>query len=310
MILKKANAIEITPTYDGTKATVYKHVERCGRICYKSEDRISDGSADKFVNMLIDKGHTAMIEHGTLYLTITADRFGRPVPEDILIYFTEFFSRNPYSTLNYTIDGVFDISKTIYVTTNMRVLEDNPLLKLNLLHYSIPLYNPPTEHHEKRRTFLITCDRGVSHELVRHRVFSFAQVSQRYVNYAKAKFGGQITYIIPNWLSLPEGDYNYLDSGFSFKFNTPVGVRCSSSLCEEFGEGAENWLLAMYYAERSYMRAPQSWTPQMSRSMLPNSTMTEIVMTGTEDQWGEFLKLRRDAAAHPQMREIAEMIEF
>ena len=136
----------------------YKMIELAGRTCYKSEDKITDTSAKEFVDRMIKLGHGAMLEHGTVYLTIakTAMNIGDPI----------FYVKNKYSKVRE--DGMF-----YYITTNMRVIVENN--KQDDLQYQVE----PTERHEKRITAKFICDRGVSHEFVRHRVFSFAQESTR-----------------------------------------------------------------------------------------------------------------------------------
>lgn len=168
-----------------------QHIEKIGRVCYKSEDKITeDGeSAKKFVKMLIGRGHEAMIEHSSLSVKFTVDR-------------------------------------------------------------------------------------GVSHELVRHRIASFAQESTRYCNYSKDKFDNGITFIKPFF----------------------------------FGEDTQNykeWVHAMGMAEKSYLQMLKDGaTPQEARSVLPNSTKTEITITANYREWRNFFKLRTDKAAHPQMQEV------
>lgn len=168
-----------------------QHIEKIGRVCYKSEDKITeDGeSAKKFVKMLIDRGHEAMIEHSSLSVKFTVDR-------------------------------------------------------------------------------------GVSHELVRHRIASFAQESTRYCNYSKDKFDNGITFIKPFF----------------------------------FGEDTQNykeWIYAMGIAEKSYLQMLKDGaTPQEARSVLPNSTKTEITITANYREWRNFFNLRTAKAAHPQMTQV------
>ena len=169
---------------------VLEHIEECGRVCYKSEDRITEGSAEVFVKNLLKRGHEAVLEH---------------------YYFTVKF----------------------------------------------------------------ICDRGVSHELVRHRLASYCQESTRYCNYAKGKFGGEITVIEPCYFE-----------------SNPHGYYIWETLCE----AAEN----AYFDILEY-----GHTPQEARAVLPNSLKTEVVMTANLREWRHFLKLRTAKAAHPQMRELA-----
>lgn len=168
-----------------------QHIEKIGRVCYKSEDKITaDGeSAKKFVKMIIDRGHEAMIEHSSLSVKFIVDR-------------------------------------------------------------------------------------GVSHELVRHRIASFAQESTRYCNYSKDKFDNGVTFIKP----------------FFF---------------EEGSDEFQLWKGAVSFAEQVYLGLLNiGRTPQEARSVLPNSTKTEITITANYREWRNFFKLRTAKAAHPQMREV------
>lgn len=180
----------LTPISDGGIEEL-KLIERIGRVCYKSEEKITeDGeSAKKFVAMLIKRGHEAMIEHGSISVKFV-------------------------------------------------------------------------------------CDRGVSHELVRHRIASFAQESTRYCNYSQDKFGSELTFIKPCFWE--EGSYAY-----------------------------EEWKYSVATAERIYMNLlGHDATPQEARSVLPNSLKTEITITANYREWRNIFKLRTAMAAHPQMREI------
>mgnify|MGYP002860700329 CR=1 FL=1 len=169
-------------------------IEKAGRTCYKSEDKITEESAKVFVAGLIKRHHEAMLEHSFLSI-----RF--------------------------------------------------------------------------------ICDRGVSHELVRHRLASFAQESTRYCNYSQSKFGEELTFISPDGLGWGNGDLHYYD-----------------------------WEEAMREAETSYMMLIHSGaSPQEARSVLPNSIKTEVVMSTNYREWRHFFKLRAARAtgpAHPQMEEI------
>lgn len=269
MNIVKPNVVEIEQKF-GSEINLFKHIEKCGRTCYKSEDKITKDSAAKFVNMIIDRGHTAMLEHGTIY-------FELPSSETSLI---NFFQNNKYSVVNTLLQ-----TKVSYITTNYRVLIQNREIYNELLCKYITLFNAPSEYHEKRRTFLITCDRGVTHELVRHRVFSFAQESTRYCNYSKDKFGKEITVVKPCfWDEDDDTDKQ--------------NIKCSI------------WKRDMKQAEDAYFELLDTGaTAQEARSVLPNSTKADIVMTGTNSQWKDFFELRCASDAHPQMREIADKIQ-
>ncbi len=193
---------EILTPIDGIKEL--QHIERIGRVCYKSEGNITeDGeSAKKFVSMLIKKGHEAMIEHSSLSIKFTVDR-------------------------------------------------------------------------------------GVSHELVRHRIASFAQESTRYCNYSNDKFGNEITTIQLLGGILEEN--KIINDGY------------------KLGLIINEWEKAMEDAEHHYIKLIElGATPQIARSVLPNSTKTEITITANYREWRNFFKLRTPASAHPQMREITK----
>ena len=180
-------SFEILSPVDGQ--AILQHIERCGRVCYKSEDKITDTSAQTFVGSIIKRGHEAVLEHASV-------------------------------------------------------------------------------------TVKFVVDRGVSHEIVRHRLAAYCQGSTRYCNYSKDGFGGQVTFIQPN----------FLDRGT---------------------RGWELWVLACEQAEKAYFDL-LNWgcSPQEARAVLPNSLKTEVVMTANLREWRHFFKLRTAPAAHPQMREV------
>lgn len=165
LVKPKFEIIEQQPGLIG----IYRQIEYAGRICYKSSDKITDDSAKPFVDRMIASGHGAMLEHGTVYLKRYSSK------EDNLEW-AEKYTLNPYSRVSYgdgstRIEGT--LYNTVYITTNLRVLVENS--QMDDLKYLCE----PTEYHERRVTVRFICDRGVSHEFVRHRVFSFAQESTR-----------------------------------------------------------------------------------------------------------------------------------
>ena len=175
-------------------------IERSGRVCYKSEDKIREGSAESFIRGIIKRGHESVIEHGSL-------------------------------------------------------------------------------------TVRVTCDRGISHEIVRHRIASYSQESTRYCNYTADKFGGQIVCIDPA-------------TGFGYDLDDPADRRKH-----------ELWQEAMEAAERGYFQLIQAGArPEEARAVLPNALKTEIVMTMDLREWRHFLRLRTGRGAHPQIVEVAGMI--
>ena len=143
---------------------IYKQIEIAGRTCYKSEDKITEDSAKGFVERMIKSGHGAMLEHGTVYLKFETMKS--------TIHPLDKYYHNKYSKVC-TEEGLTKQTKIVFVTTNYRVLVENGWLD------DLQYICEPTEHHERRITVRFVCDRGVSHEFVRHRVFSFAQESTR-----------------------------------------------------------------------------------------------------------------------------------
>lgn len=251
----------------------YKMIELAGRTCYKSEDKITEDSAKEFVDRMIKLGHGAMLEHGTVYLTVPDNAARTIVINGIRVtdYIYSHYLDNKYSRLSTTEH----LGDTVYhVTTNFRVLVENGWL--NDLQYQCE----PTEHHIKRITAKFICDRGVSHEFVRHRVFSFAQESTRYCNYSKDKFSNELTFIMPSW-------WNGLGTTHKQDFE-----------------------LFLEYCEEQYLEfVEQGWRPQEARQLLPNALKTELVMTGFEDDWEHFFELRCSKAAHPDAKKLADELK-
>lgn len=264
---------ELILQQDGLEG-VYKQIEIAGRVCYHSENRITEDSAEKFYKMLVNSGHYAMLEHGTVYLDMPI------TPEDVCRY-----SVNPYSKARVLGDRLL-------VTTNCRVIKENKWdSDLNYLCTS-------TEHHEMRYTMKFTTDRGVSHELVRHRVFSFAQESTRYCNYSRDKFGGEIFYIVPSWF--PEANMQQQEAFMQIMKAT---------------EDYYMALLGQWDKRKPDARFKTGFkdnplTPQQARQVLPNALKTEICMTGFESDWKHFFDLRlygKTGAPHPDMKALATL---
>ena len=277
---------------------VCKQIELAGRTCYKSEDRITETSAKEFVDKMIKSGHGAMLEHGTIYLKYDS-QYNKDLEciqvldkEELneIKSFIRKYQENKYSKINYNKNDI----RWILVTTNLRVLVENDWLD------DLQYICESTEYHEKRVTAKFICDRGVSHEFVRHRVFSFAQESTRYCNYSKDKFGNDCTFIIPCWLDEADlidefGDLN------SLEYHKDIEKFQSSEWSD-----AANFLQSIAWSESNYLTLlDNEWTPQQARSVLPNSLKTELVMTGFVSDWKGFFTLRDSNAAHPQARELA-----
>lgn len=268
----------------------YKMIELAGRTCYKSEDKITENSAKEFVDRMIKLGHGAMLEHGTIYLKIDKTEDGHLPPARL------YWSDGNHK--KYT--KVRKHGNSIYVTTNLRVIVENN--RLDDLQYQVK----PTEHHEKRITAKFICDRGVSHEFVRHRVFSFAQESTRYCDYSKDKFRNDITYIIPSWLDLPEGKYSDWDNDWC----DVSELKLLYPEVDNLSDPANCFLQSIKNAEYYYfMLINRGWKPQQARQVLPNATKTELVMTGFESDWEHFFELRCSGAAHPDAKKLADELK-
>lgn len=272
---------------------IYKQIERAGRLSYKSEDKITEDSAENFVNMLIKRGHTSCLEHGTVYLYIDSDW-------DNYMDYLLFYSDNPYSVVNriinsHTLEGSVE---SLYITTNSRVLYENNRLK------DLQNVCDPKAHHEKRISVKFTLPISISREFIRHRVFSFMEMSTRYCNYNADKFNNELTFIVPYWSSLKEARYVYWDGDY-VEDTTPESLP-HKILKHVVGDEDDMFLSVCEQSELTYkFLINKGMRAQEAREILPLCTKTELIMTGTIEQWKGFFKLRCDKAAHPQAQELA-----
>lgn len=296
--------------------TPYEFIEKIGRTCYKSTDKITPGSAEKFVNNLISRGHWAMIEHenayfvlksvntyinlldelhmvgvGTQFLKISEGKDERfAVSGNLRAFYDAFIAlQNNYknwreSTLMQFYLLLSDIFPDVFSSIELSTIKpDYAHVILMGRQEFVQQFKDEPDVLMKHLTHsvLFTCDRGVSHELVRHRPVSFAQESTRYCNYAQDKFGKEITVIEP---------FFYKDREQSEEYNM--------------------WERAMEDAERHYFELIDAGsTPQEARSVLPNSLKTEIIMTATEEEWQHIIDLRAKGTTgkpHPQMVELMQ----
>ena len=249
----------------------YLNIEQFDEENFEDSPYYENLTAEDFVNMLIKSGHGAMLEHGTVYLQI--DTF-LDIPEDKkLDKRVHQYDSNRFTKVDsmYIGQGCW----RYYITTNLRVLVENDWLD------DLKYVCKPTEYHAKKVTAKFICDRGVSHEIVRHRGLygmSFAQESTRYCNYSKNKFGQELTFIEPAW---------------EFPSSNIVNTR-------------ERFEAMLEEAEANYMELiTLGFKPQEARAVLPNALKTEIVVTGFIDDWKHFFELRCDNAAHPDIRKLA-----
>lgn len=173
-----------------TLRDIYKHIEYCARISYKSQDKITDTSYEKFVNMLESRGHDRPLEFGTVYLTLRGD--DTDALRNIFIY-----AENPWTKIRkQVIKAEYDPNIRVvlnYVTTNYRVIVENHLEE------DLKYLCEPTEYHYKRYTAHMILDRGVMDEFRTHVGLSHLAESTRYCNYSKDKFGNELTFIQPCW---------------------------------------------------------------------------------------------------------------
>lgn len=289
----------------------YEFVEKVGRTCYKSEDMITDGSAKKFVHNLIERGHWAMLEHETLYIETTYDFMSNLLTTFATVPDVFRFLNITWNVLGTVISGSFRAFYDLLENHPDRVL--NPLrallsnnypevfgeypdadkesmwtgcVKEITRHYFIWHYGDvkDTISHHLTHTVRFVCDRGVSHELVRHRVASFAQESTRYCNYSKDKFGNEITVIRPYFFGSENDD--------SYRYRL--------------------WYNSCKHSENVYFTLLEDGSsPQEARSVLPNSLKTEIMITATEEEWQHIINLRyigTTGAPHPQMKQVMAMV--
>lgn len=257
---------------------IKKHIERCARVSYKSEDKITDTSYEKFVNMLESRGHDRPLEFGTVYLDIPTKDLE---PGYEYINAVGKYALNPWSIME-------DFDDHAYISTNYRVIKDN--------HWESDLQYlcEPTEHHHKRYTVHMILDRGVMDEFRTHVGLSHLAESTRYCNYSKDKFNNELTFIDPCW-----------EIKTANERITPEGTHMSSDSLE--------FLTALNEAEDHYLSLlAKGWTPQQARSVLPLGIKSELISCGFEDAWTNFMRRRSpkygDPGAHPMAAEIADKL--
>ena len=288
-------------------------IEKVGRTCYKSEDKITDDSAAKFVSNLIKRGHEAMIEHWSLIFKTDAHWYEEILANyDILMHNCSLELNEPLRPyLRFTDQMLDDGEVRCVISGNMRAWRDYakaciegfgfmPQYMYGIIR-NYPLFFPEYQDYvpgvinntilmpisarelvgDRERgthmdvTVKFICDRGVSHEIVRHRVASFAQESTRYCVYRS-----NITVIRPSW-------------------------------CEEGSDVYNAWMNGCMRAEEDYFALLNAGAvAQEARSVLPNSLKTEVIVTMNLNNWEHFFELRCDSHAHPDMREVAQMAEF
>lgn len=298
---------------------IFKKVELIGRTCYKSEDKITSDSSMKFIDGLVKRQHFAMLEHGVVHFVLNGefddsellklfpmysvfDRLPNTYESDDILVTLSL--THIYKELTKPVDNSIGqiIYTHLYSTLVSRYNNEentdeskNNSIKFQLFNHSeeveitllsddelIEMFEGNSDLLSRHLyfTFKFVCDRGVSHELVRHRC-SVAQESTRYCNYSKSKFGGEVCFILPS------------------TFNS-------------WKPSAQNrFILACMESERNYLDAiEEGLTPQQARSMLINSLKTEVVLTMPTWQWQHFFNLRSVGTTglpHPDMKQVADV---
>ena len=284
----------IKPSYQIIEPTgytiddIYKSIELAGRVSHKSEDKITEDSAKAFVGRMLNMKHLATCEFGTVYLEYHVQDpsvIGEPnyhKQQEELNSLIKKYANNKYSCIK--VNHYYD---TVFITSNYRVLVENNWLG-DLRYLCIP-----TSFHERRYTVKFICDRGVTHEFVRHRPFSFMQESTRYCNYSKGKFNNELTFIIPCWSNIEEQDY-----GDIFNVKEPNNTLAPNEYA---------FIDALRTSEAHYIgMVSNDWKPEQARAILPNALKTELYMCGYAEDWKHFFELRDDKQhAHPQAYELA-----
>ncbi len=298
----RESKVKIIPQ-DWSLEGIYKQCELAGRTAYKSEDRITEGSAKKFVEALMKLKHGAVLEHGTIYLTISDGLHGGAFPNDNGTEIVNFYEKNPYSKVNFKYVGMGVYYN--YITTNLRVIFEND--RLDDLQYLCE----PTEYHEKRITAKFICSRSIAQEITRHRVFSFLMESQRYVGYNKDKFGGEITIIVPEWIKARINDIA------SYNNNDDL-ARMSYAEALRDGRMHEDraiimWAVSQEMSETHYLSLTSELNvkAEEARSVLTNDCKTELVMTGFISDWEHFFDLRSKGTTgkpHPDIKILADTL--
>lgn len=277
---------------------IYKQIERAGRVCYKSEDKIAEGTAKEFVLRMARSGHTAMLEHGSIHLLQDMGKM-------------KSANHAMYNQLKYTIfDGHsrFELSEdemSRRFTTNMRVIfEKTPMLWDYIIeHDDLPEGLSFCEPMEERVTVHFDLQIAISREFNRHRVNSIAEQSTRYCNFGKDKFGG-VNINIPSWVSENMIDLSRFEGWSLPTFDELKEEYFSKDPCEVSAEDwgdIEWWIWSNYVAEESYLKLLElGRKPQEARVVLPLDTNTELVHTAFISDWKHFFELRDDKQhAHP-----------
>lgn len=272
-------SFEILEQTDYSLKGIKQFIERCGRVCYKSEDRITDTSYEKFVDMLIKKDHARPLEFGTVHLKMKSSNF----QGFMQALYAEGIFNDVWIKSNYN-------EEVIYTTTNYRYY-------LNMVKYIPFIKNYFTEedneYYPKRYTVHFITSRGIMDEFRTHVTLSHLAESTRYCNYSRDKFDNQITFIQPSWIILD-------------KEMAPINELCL--LAGQYDRENPNlrYLASLVDANYTYISLlNKGWTPQQARDVLPLSVKSELISCGFGSAWDNFFYRRCAKDAHPMAREIA-----
>ena len=285
---------------------VYKQIEKAARTAYKSEDKITEGSAQKMVEALCKSNHGACLEHGTIYLEVPyflkrKDPSGMDwaffSSDHLIPRIADGYYRNPYSKVSCNPYKQCDC-----ITTNARVIFENGW------EDDLQYMCEPTEFHEKRITVKFVTSIGICREILRHRRMSFLNESTRYCNYSKGKFNSELTFIIPQWIHNVNPSLNISDE---------KTLRALS--CED--RAVHTWMNLLTQVEDDYLyltTVDEHYVlkAEEARGILPLDLKSELIVTGFVSDWIHFFRLRSHVAAtgkpHPDIQKLADplMQEF
>lgn len=280
-------SFEILEQKDFSLVGIKKFIERCGRVCYKSEDKITDTSYKKFVDMLEKRDHARPLEFGTVHLKMILPDFEGFIHSLLTIgMLNNIWIKHAYK------------GDIIYITTNYRYYLDIIKYFPKVKEY---LTEEDNEYYPKRYTVHFITSRGIMDEFRTHVGLSHLAESTRYCNYSKDKFNNELTFVIQDWMeNVREGTFDDTLGRDCYWFPTDGG----DGLCLNDKEGCV--LGTWNKAESEYLDGLKcGLTPQQIRSVLPLAVKSELISCGFEDAWSNFFYRRCANDAHPMARDIA-----
>jgi thymidylate synthase (FAD) len=252
---------------------MYRFIERAGRVAYKTEDKITEDSWQKFLKMLKERGHWAVFNQGTVYL-----RFN---PAKEMEAWKKLKETKPWTKWTKDADWV-------NVTTNYRVI-----LQQDLGDFMEKYWTEPDASFYRRIGSLWSCSRATSHQLVRHRLFCYLQASQRYCNYSKDKFGGELTFILPQWIYRVRDDIGNTIDPVTYEPRNWILHLDGDHLWDELtlwdrtvSSRDDMWkAIEKEYMAEMLAGDGEKLLPEEARGILPNDIKTELIMTGYKEDW-------------------------